>query len=74
MRKLGARDPDTARTADELAAKSGLTRFDVYGQLYHTHRLATGGYVKQVQVEGVKGLSYYLTAKGLKAPDEEVRG
>ena len=74
LRKLGALSEKMARTADDVAAKSGLTRFDVYGQFYHTHRLQTEGYVKQCEVDGVRGLSYYLTAKGAKATDEQIKG
>jgi len=70
MRKIGAVSATTAATADLLAEKSGLTRFDVYGQLYHANPLQKNGFVKQVQVEGVRGLSYHLTAKGQKSDPE----
>ena len=67
MKKLGAVSAGTARTADEIAGKSGLTRFDVYGLCYHAHPLVVDGLVKIAKMEGVRGLSYYLTAKGVKA-------
>lgn len=66
MIKIGANNATSAKTADQIAAKTGFTRFDIYGLLYHTNFLAQEGYVKQVKIEGVKGLSYYLTAKGSK--------
>lgn len=69
MIKMGATGATSARTADEISAKSGLTRFDVYGLLYHTNELQKSGYAKQAQLEGVRGLSYYLTAKGAKGYD-----
>lgn len=72
MVKMGAVSPATAKTKGELAAKCGLTEFDVYGLLYHTHLLQTGGFVKQVKIDGVKGLCYHLTAKGLKATAEQL--
>lgn len=67
MKKLGATSAGAARTADEIAKKSGLTRFDVYGLCYHSHPLVTDKLVKIAKIEGVHGLSYYLTASGLKA-------
>lgn len=73
LRKMGATGEKAARTADELAAKTGLSRFDVYGQLYHTHKLQKEGFAKQCEVEGVRGLSYYLTAKGFKATDDQIK-
>lgn len=73
LRKMGATSEKAARTADELAAKTGLSRFDVYGQLYHTHKLQKEGFARQCEVEGVRGLSYYLTAKGAKATDDQIK-
>lgn len=70
MRGLGAVSATTSVTADRLATKCGMTRFDVYGQLYHTNHLQRDGFVKQVQMEGVRGLSYHLTAKGQKTDPE----
>lgn len=74
LRKMGAVSPGSARTAEDVAAKCGLTRFDVYGQLYHTHKLQAEGFARQVETEGVRGLTYYLTAKGVKATDEQITG
>lgn len=66
MTAMGATSATGAKTADQISAKSKLTRFDVYGILYHANKLQSEGYVKQVQIEDVRGLSYYLTAKGAK--------
>ncbi len=70
LRKMRATSAGTAKTATEIAAKCGLSRFDVYGQLYHTHKLQTDGFVKQIKDEGARELGYYLTAKGEKATDD----
>jgi hypothetical protein len=67
MRQLGATSVGTARPSADLAKKAGLTKFDVYGLCYHTHSLVVDGLVKIVKMEGTRGLSYYLTAKGVKA-------
>lgn len=74
MKSLGATNALSAKTADEIAKKSGLTRFDVYGHLYHTRQLQVEGYAKQVSHEEVRGLSYHLTAKGAKAVKETFVG
>lgn len=66
MRKVGAISATTSITAEQLASKTGLTKFDVYGQLYHANPLQRNGFIKQVQVESVRGLAYHLTAKGQK--------
>lgn len=66
MRKLGAVGATSSVTAAILVEKTGLTPYDVYCLLYKHYPLQVGGFVKQVQVEGVRGLSYHLTAKGQK--------
>lgn len=71
MKALRATNGSDARTSDQIAAKSGLTRFDVVGMLYHAHLLQVGGYAKQVKHEGDQSLSYYLTAKGQKMTKED---
>lgn len=70
MIKLGATSATSGRTSDEIAATCGLTRFDVIGHLYYTHKLQTEGHVKQVKMEGARSLTYFLTAKGIKAKGE----
>lgn len=73
LRRGKATSAMTAMTATAVAAKSGLTRFDAYGQLYHTHFLQQAGFVKQVKLEGSRELSFFLTAKGDKATDDVVK-
>jgi len=70
MRKMGAVSATTAVTAADLVAKTGLTPYDVYCLLYKHYPLQKSGLVKQVQLEGVRGLSYHLTAKGQKSDPE----
>lgn len=79
MRRMKATSTTNAVTAERLAKATGLTKFDVYGQLYHTHPLQTGEFVRQHREEAANGglgrtLYYYLTAKGVKATDEEIIG
>lgn len=66
MKKSGANSAGTACTAKVLAEKAGLTEFDVYCLCYHKNQLVTNGLVKIAKLEGVRGLSYYLTVKGSK--------
>lgn len=70
MRKLNAVNGSTAVTCEAVAAKSGLSKFEVYGSLWSQGPLQTGGYAKQCKVEGVRGTSYHLTAKGQKGDPE----
>lgn len=74
LRKAGAVSPGSARAIPDLAAKLGYTNYDVYCLAYHKYHLATAGIVKVCEVEGRRGLSVYLTAKGQKATDEQVAG
>lgn len=72
MRSLGATGYQSAVGADRIAKAAKLTEFDVYGALYHANPLGAGGYVKQDTHEDVRGLVYYLTAKGQKSnPDDK---
>lgn len=70
MRKIGATTAATSITATALAAKCGMSRFEVYGALYHTHPLQVQGFVKQVKLEDNRENSYHLTAKGIKSDPE----
>ncbi len=74
LRKLGATKATTARQVSELAGKLGYTNYDVYCLAYHTYFLAEAGIVKTCVQEGERGLGVYLTAKGVKATDEQVAG
>lgn len=72
LKKLGATSPTTARPVQYLAEKIGYTRYDVYCLVYHKYQLGVTGIVKTVQLEGVRGLSAYLTAKGAKIDLDEI--
>ncbi len=74
LRKVGATSSAAARPVGVLAEKLGYTAYDVYCLAYHKYHLAAEGIVKTTTVEGQRGLSVYLTAKGAKATDEQVKG
>lgn len=74
LRKVGATGAGSAKPVSELAAKLGYTKYDVYCLAYHKYHLATAGILKTTTEEGVRGLVVYLTAKGVKATDEQVAG
>jgi hypothetical protein len=76
MRQLGATSEDKAVTADAIAAKAAKLgapelkdRVDfvkIILDVYRTSELLHNGFAKSTRVEGVRGLSYYLTGKGVK--------
>lgn len=67
LKKKGATNAGTAIPGTALAKALGFTNYDVYMLGYRTSPLIIDGLVKAVKMEDVHGLSYYLTAKGLKA-------
>jgi hypothetical protein len=67
MRALGAVSPDTARTAGEIAAEAGLSRFDAYLQLRHDGPLVGAELVRRVPARGADE-RYWLTRR---APAED---
>jgi hypothetical protein len=67
LKKLGATSPGTAVSGKTLAGKLGWTQYNVYLLGYRTSPLVVDGLVKSAKMEEAAGLSYYLTAKGLKA-------
>ncbi len=73
LRKLGASSATAARPVPLLAEKLGYNQYDVYCLGYHKFPLAVGGFLKSVKHEGQKTVSFYLTAKGMKAEDDEIR-
>lgn len=73
MRKLRATSADAGVPISELAPKLGYTRYDVYCLAYHKYPLAAAGYVKHAAADSGRELCYYLTAKGAKAADDDVR-
>lgn len=74
LRKMGATSASTSRPIDALANKLGYNQYDVYCLGYHKFHLAKQGMIKTVKMEDQKVVSYYLTAKGAKASDEDIRG
>ncbi len=67
LRKLGATSGPAARSIREVAEALGYTHFDVYHLVGSARFPLVGeGFVKLAKVEGQKGNSVYLTAKGLK--------
>jgi hypothetical protein len=67
LKKRGATSAGTAIPGTALAKALGFTNYDVYMLGYKTSPLIVDGLVKVAKMEDVHGLSYYLTAKGLKA-------
>jgi hypothetical protein len=67
LKQMGATGATTAKSKLQVAAKSGLSGFDVYGICYHKNQLAVEGLIKQAEHQDVRGLCYYVTAKGLKS-------
>lgn len=74
LRKMGATSASVSRPIDVLADKLGYNQYDVYCLGYHKFHLAKQGMIKTVKMEDQKVVSYYLTAEGAKASDEDVRG
>jgi hypothetical protein len=66
LQKKGADGPGTAISGSDLAKMLEFTEYDVYVLGYRTSPLVKNGLVKTAVIEGVRGLSYYLTAKGMK--------
>ena len=72
LRKMQATSATAAKPVKALAERLGYNDYDVYCLAYHKYPLAAAGLVKTVQVEGVRGLSVHLTAKGAKAGDDQI--
>lgn len=63
LKQLKAFDLDSAKSAAEIAEKSGVTKRDVRHYCYHAHAKVSG-LVDVHNVEGVSGYSFSLTKKG----------
>ena len=70
MRKLGAVNGGSAVNVAAIAKKTDLGEYEVYCAMWGKGPLQSGGYVKQVKVEGVRGAAFHLTAKGQKGDPE----
>lgn len=70
MRKLGAVNAGSAVNIATIAKKTDLGEYEVYCAMWNKGPLQSGGYVKQVKVEGIRGAAFHLTAKGQKGDPE----
>jgi hypothetical protein len=76
MRTLKAINPQSARTAGEIAKRAGkVDGVDLTGRVdlvkiildvYRTSELLHNGFASSVRMEGERELRYFLTAKGMK--------
>lgn len=64
MLAMGAVSETSARPKADIAKRARCLPIDCAHHLYYLNPLASQGIVKQCQQEGVKGLAYYLSAKG----------
>jgi hypothetical protein len=67
LKQMGATGSMEAKSKAQIAVKAQLTEFDVYCACYHKNPLQATGLVKAAEHEDVRGLCYYVTAKGLKS-------
>jgi hypothetical protein len=72
MKQLGAKNASTAVSAEDILKASKLKNVDVktikvHLDTYRGAELLAQGYAKSVRHEGQRALSYFLTAKGVKA-------
>lgn len=64
LKQLGAtKGPTSARSAVQVADKAGVSQRDVRHYCYHAR---AAGLVEVAEAEGVRGYSFYLTARGAK--------
>lgn len=66
MRNLGCIAAASAQNKAAIGKACGFSEFDVHTVVYHNFRLQTEGFIKQVNVEGIRGSAFYLTTKGQK--------